>query len=125
MLVVCGESVALLGTGEARDATGFDQCPDEAEVRCRLAGHDAAGRVADVGAVEAETDATHHFPHAVLDEIGVGASRTAGGAIEALVDTAQRGVAIECSRLWMQLENLVKRHVSPLVGQAGSPRVRP
>jgi hypothetical protein len=25
----------------------------------------------------------------------------------------------------MQLKNLVKRHVSPLVGQAGSPHVRP
>jgi hypothetical protein len=115
VLVVGGVPVALLGTGEAGDTTGFDHCADKAPVRCSLAGHDAAGRIADLGAVEAEANATHHLPHVVLDEIGIGTTRTAGGTIEALVDAAQDGVAIEASRLWMQLKDLVKGHVSPFV----------
>src|SRR5204862_3160790 len=115
VLVVGGVPVALPGTDETGDATGFDDCTDEAQVSCGLAGHDAAGRVADVGAVEAEANATHHLPHVVLSEIGVGTTRTAGGTIEALVDAAQHGVAIESSRVWMQLEDLVKGHVPPFL----------
>ena len=103
MLVVGGVPVTLLGTSEAGDATGFDHYADKAQVRCGLAGHDVPGRVADLGAVEAEANAAHHLPHVVLSEIGVGTTRTAGGTIEALVDAAQHGVAIEASRLWMQL----------------------
>jgi hypothetical protein len=120
MLVVGGVPVTLLGTGEAGDATGFDHCADKAQVRCGLAGHDAAGRVADLGAVKAEANAAHHLPHVVLSEIGVGTTRTAGGTIEALVDAAQHGVAIEASRLWMQLKDLVKGHVSPFVRAAAT-----
>jgi hypothetical protein len=120
VLVVGGVPVALLGTGEAGDATGFDQCADKAQVRCGLAGHDAAGRVADLGAVEAEANTTHHLPHVILSEIGVGTTRTAGGTIEALVDAAQHGVAIETSRLWMQRKDLVKGHVSPFVRAAAT-----
>ena len=108
-----GVPVTLLGTGEAGNATGFDHCADKAQVRFGLAGHDAAGRVADLGAVEADSNAAHHLPHVVLSEIGVGTTRTAGGTIEALVDAAQHGVAIEDSRRWMQLKDLLKRHVSP------------
>jgi hypothetical protein len=113
VLVVGGVPVTLLGAGEAGDATGFDYRPDKAQIRCSLAGHDAAGRVADFSAVEAETNAAHHLPHVVLSEIGVGTTRTARGTIEALVDAAQHGFAIEASRLWMQLKDFVKGHVSP------------
>jgi hypothetical protein len=95
MLVGGSVPVALLGAGEAGDGTGFDHCADKAEIRRGLAGHDAAGRLAGVGAVEAETDAAHHLFHVILGEIGVGTSRTAGGTIEALGNTAPERVAIE------------------------------
>ena len=118
MLVVGGVPVTLLRTGEAGDATGFDHCTDEAQVSCGLAGHDAAGRVADVGAVEAEANAAHHLLHVVLGEIGVGTTRTAGGTIEALLDAAQQRVAIEAGRLRMRPKDLVESHVSPFVRAA-------
>jgi hypothetical protein len=113
--MVRGVPVALLRTGEAGDGTGFDHCADEAQIRRGLAGHDAAGRVAGVGAVDAETNAAHHLPHVVLGEIGVGTTRTAGGTIEALGDAAQERVTIEACRLWMQLKDLLEGHLSPFV----------
>jgi hypothetical protein len=115
MLVVGGVPVALRGTGEAGDGTGFDHCADKAHIRRGLADHDAASRLAGVGAVEAETDAAHHLFHVVLGEVGVRTSRTAGGTIEALADTAQERVAIEARRLWMRLNDLLEGHVSPFV----------
>jgi hypothetical protein len=124
VLVVGGVPVTLLGTGEAGDATGFDHCADKTQVSGCLAGHDAAGRVADLGAVEAEANATHHLLHVVLSEIGVGTTRTARGTIEALVDAAQHRAAIEAGRLWMRLNDLVKSHSSPFV-RAQRQRVDP
>jgi hypothetical protein len=94
-----GVPVALLGTGETRNGTGFDHGPEEAEVRRGLACRDASGCVAGVGAVEAEANAASHVAHVVLGEIGVGTTRTAGAAIEALVDTAQKRVTIQAGRL--------------------------
>ena len=122
VLVVRSVPVALLGAAEARDATGLDHCPDKAQVSCGLAGHDTAGRVADVGAVEAEANATHHLPYVVLGEIGVGTTRTAGGTVEALVYAAQHRGAIEAGRLRMRLKDLLKSHVSPFLGSSGLTR---
>jgi hypothetical protein len=110
--------VALLRTREASDGTGFDHCTDEAQIRRGLAGHDMASRVAGVGAVEAETNASNHLPHVVLGKIGVGTTRTAGGTIKALGDTAQERLAIEARRLWVRLNDLSKSHVSPFVRAA-------
>ena len=115
VLMVGGVPVTLLGTGEAGDATGLDHCADKTQVSGCLAGHNAAGRVADLGAVEAEANATHHLLHVVLSEIGVGTTRTARGTIEALVDAAQHRAAIEAGRLWMRVNDLVKSHFSPFV----------
>jgi hypothetical protein len=118
--MVGGVPVALLRTREAGDGTGFDDCADEAQIRRGLAGHDAAGRVAGIGAVEAETYAANHLPHVVLGEIGVGAAGTAGATIEALGDAAQERVVIEARRLWMRLNDLSIGHVSPFVRAAAT-----
>jgi hypothetical protein len=115
MLVVGGVPVALRGTGKAGDGTGFDHCANKTQIRRGLADHDAGARLAGVGAVEAETDAAHHLFHVVLGEVGVGTSRTAGGTIEALGDTAQERVTIEAGRLWMRLNDLLEGHVPPFV----------
>jgi hypothetical protein len=118
VLVVGGVPIALLGTGEAGHRTRFDDCPDQTQIRRGLAGQDAAGGVAGVGAVEAEANAAHHLPQVVLGEIGVRTAATAGGTIEALVDTAQERVAIEAHRLWMGVKDRLKGHVSPLAQAA-------
>src|SRR5262245_13150883 len=115
VFVVGGVPVALLGTGQASHCTGFDHRTDKAQIRLSLACDDAAARVAGIGAVEAEANAAHHLPDAILREISVGTARTTGGAIEALSHAAQKHFAVEPRRLRMRLKDRSKRHVSPLV----------
>ena len=118
MFVVGGVPVALLGTGQASHCTDFDHCTDKAQIRPSLACHDAAGRVAGIDTVEAETNAANHLPHVILREISVGTARTTGGAIEALIHAAQKHVAVEPRWLWMCLKDRSKSHGSPLVRTA-------
>jgi threonine dehydrogenase-like Zn-dependent dehydrogenase len=101
VLVVGGMPFALSTTRFARRCAGLDHCPQDAQIRRGLTYCNPGGRLAGVGAVEAEANAAHHFLHVVLHEIGVGATRAAGGAVEALFDTAQKGVVIDTCRLWM------------------------
>ena len=56
-----GVEVALTCTDEAGRRTRFDHCPHEAKIRRSLPGHDAAGGVAGVGAVEAQSNDAHHL----------------------------------------------------------------
>jgi hypothetical protein len=110
-----GMPLALITTGLAGRRTGLDHCPHDAKIRLGLTDHDPGGSGARVGAVEAQANATHHLVHVGLREIGVGATRAAGGTVEALFDTAQERVVIDTCRLWMRLEYFLNRHVlSPL-----------
>ena len=110
-----GMPLALITTGLTGRRTGLDHCPHDAKIRRGLADHDPGGSGACVGAIEAEANAAHHLVHVVLREIGVGATRAAGRAIEALFDTAQERVVIDSCRLWMCLDYVLHRHVlSPL-----------
>jgi hypothetical protein len=55
-------ALALLGADAARLGTGLDQASQLGAIRIRQAGQSAAGRVADVSAVEAEPDARTSSP---------------------------------------------------------------
>jgi hypothetical protein len=112
--------LALLGAGQAGHRTGFDACADEAKVGRRLPCQDAAGGVANVGAVEVEPYAPDQVGAIVLAETVVGAGGTASDAVEAFLNTAQKQVAIQGCRVRMQLEDLWKDHVRSLLV-----RVRP
>jgi len=115
VLVMSCMTLALITTGLAGRRTGLDHCPHDAKIRLGLTDHDPCGSGAGVGAVEAEANAAHHLVYVVLREIGVGATRAAGGAVEALFDTAQKRVVIDTCRLWMCLDYVLNRHVlSPL-----------
>jgi hypothetical protein len=113
-----GMPLALITTGLAGRRTGLDHCPQDAKIRRGLTDGDTGGSAAGVGGVEAEANATHHLVHVVLREIGVGATRAAGGAVEALLDTAQERVVIDTCRLWMRLEYFLNRHVLSPLGRA-------
>jgi hypothetical protein len=113
-----GMPLALITTGLAGRRAGLDHCPQDAEVRRGLTDRDPGGCAAGVGAVEAEANAAHHLVHVVLREIGVGTTRTAGGAVETLFDTAQERVVIDSCRLWMRLEYFLNRHVLSPLGRA-------
>ena len=110
-----GMPLAFITTRLTGRRAGFDHCPEDAEIRRGLTYRDPGGSVTDVGAVEAEANAAHHLAHVDLGEIGVGATRAAGGTVEALFDTAQERVLIDICRLWMCLDDVLNRHVlSPL-----------
>lgn len=106
-----GMPLALITAGLTGRRTGLDHCPHDAKIRRGLTDHDPGGSGACVGAVEAEANAAHHLVHVILREIGVGATRAAGGAVEALFDTAQECALIDTCRLWMRLDYVLNRHV--------------
>jgi hypothetical protein len=98
MLVVGGVALALVAARAARRRACLDDCAYDAKIRFRLAGDDSAGRVAGVGAVEAEANAPDKLSHVGLAQAGIGAARTRRGTVEALIDAAQEHVPIEAGR---------------------------
>jgi hypothetical protein len=111
VLVVGRMPLALLATGAAGHGARLDRCADDAEIGCRLAGQNAAGRVADVGAVEIEANAADQLLHVSLGEADVGAARAGGRTVEALVDTAQEHVEIKAGGLRVRLDHFSNCHV--------------
>lgn len=115
VLVVGGVQLALLGAGQAGHRAGLDAGTDEAKVGRRLPCQDAAGGVANVGAVEVEPYAPNQVGALVLAETVVGAGGTASEAVDTLFDAPQDQVAIQGCRVRMQLEYLWEDHVRPLL----------
>src|SRR5207247_402649 len=110
VLMMGGVPLALLATGAAGRRAGLDRCADDAEIERGLAGHDAAGGLACVGAVEAEANAADQLLQVFLAEAGVGAAGTGSGTVDAVLDTAQERVAIKAARLWMRLDHFSNCH---------------
>ena len=86
--MVIGVPLALLAAGSARCRAGFERPADDAEIGLRLARDDAAGGVANIGAVETEANAADQVPDVVFAETRVRAADASGGAVEAVVDAA-------------------------------------
>jgi hypothetical protein len=114
MLVVGGVALALVPAHAARRRACLDAGAYDAEIRFRLPGHDTAGRVAGVGAVEAEANAPDQLRHVGLAQAGIGAARTRRSAVEALVDAAQEHVPIEAGRPWVARDHFSNCHVLSL-----------
>lgn len=121
MLEVSGMPLALLATGKAGHPTGFDGCMNETEIRHGLPKQDASGRVADVSAVEVESNAAHQFLQVILAQTGVCAGGTACAAVEAFANAAKDGVSILGSRQRVQLEDLWVDHPRSFVVPAQCP----
>ena len=95
VVVVGRVAITLLGASTTCDNTCLDRGAYDADIGLGLTGHDPAGRVAHVGAVEVEPNAPHQLGHVRLAEAGVGAAGARGGTVEALVNAAQEDVAIK------------------------------
>src|SRR5437899_186375 len=108
--MVLGVPLALLGAGSARCRAGSERCPDDAEVGLRLARDDAARGVASIGAVETDANAAGQVPDVVFAETRVRAAVASGGTVEAVVDAAQKRLAIGAGRMWMRRDELLNRH---------------
>jgi hypothetical protein len=111
VLMVGGVPLTLLATGAAGQRASFDRCDDDAEIGRGLAGHDATGCLAHIGAIEVEANAADQLLHVAFAETGVGAARARSGTVETLVDTTQERVEIKAGRLWMRLDDFSNRHV--------------
>jgi len=106
-----GVALALLGAGTTHDDARLERRADDAQIHFGLAGQDSADAVADVGAVEIEPDASGQVQRVRLAKTCVRAGGTRGGAVVAVVDTAQEPVAIQADRARMPLDDVSNRHV--------------
>ena len=110
MLVVLSVPLTLVATRAADRCAGLDRRAEHADIGSGLAGEDAPGGVAGVGAIEVEANAADQLPRVPFAETGVGATSAASGTVEALVDAAQQRVAIEACRLWMSVDYFSNCH---------------
>ena len=94
VVVVGRVTIALLGTRTTRDHARVDRGANQTEVGLGLTGHDPAGVLTHVGAVEIETNTPHQLGDVRLAEAGVGAAGACGGTVEAVVDAAQQHITI-------------------------------
>jgi hypothetical protein len=122
VLVMLGVALTLLATGAACRHARFHRRADDADLGRSLASHEAAGDVADVGAVQAAANAPDHLLNIPLAEIGVGAAGTGSGAIGTGLDTADDRVEIAAGRLRMRLEHLSNGHFVSFLAPAGDRR---
>ena len=119
--MVGGVPLALLATAAAGYRASFDRRAYDAEIGQGLADHDAAGRLAEVGAVEVESNAVDQLLQVFLAEVGVGAAGAGSGTFDAVLDAAQERVAIKAARLWMRVDYFLNRHFLSSLLPPGSP----
>jgi hypothetical protein len=91
--------------------TRFDRGAKHAEVSGGLAHHDAAGRRADVAAVETEAYAADQVLYVGFGQVRVCTARAAVSTVRALGDTPKEHRSIEARRPWVRLDDLSNRHV--------------
>lgn len=97
MLVVSRMALTLLGADRTLlSARGHLRRRSRGDV-LGLAAEGARGRVADVRAVEAESDAPPHLGHVILRQVGIGAGGAALEAGETLVDAPGQQVSVDLS----------------------------
>jgi len=80
--------VALVSARQTGHGTGLDRSAENAEIRLGLPDEDAAGGIANVGAVQAEANAAALLFYVRLSEVGVGAARARRRALDAVLDAA-------------------------------------
>jgi hypothetical protein len=104
--MVGGVALALFGARTTGHDACLDRRADDPEVGLGLACDNASRRVADLGAVEIETNRSDERQRVRLAEASVSAAGARCGTVEARVDTAQEPVAIKAVRLGMPLDDL-------------------
>jgi hypothetical protein len=118
VLVVMGVPLAFISAGTARRHAGLDGGADDAELGLRLARHNAAGGVAQFGAVKTQTNATDHVSDVLLSETRVGARSARGRAVDAVVNAAKKRLAIDAGWVWMRRDDLSNTHVDRFLSAA-------
>jgi hypothetical protein len=120
-----GVLLAFRGARAAGYRAGLDDHAEDVGVRLCLPDDDAAGDVADVGAIEAETNAADHLLHVRLGQVGVGAARARRSADAAVFDAPEQQLSVESAGPWVCLEHVSNRHELSFPSEAGEPTSRP
>jgi hypothetical protein len=121
VLVVMGVPLALISAGTARCGADLDGRAYDFKIGLRLARHHAAGRVAEIGAVKTQSNATDHVSEVLLGETRVGASSARGGAVHAVLNAAKKRLAINAGWVWMRRDDFSNTHVHPYLLSAPGP----
>jgi hypothetical protein len=121
VLVVLGVPLALISACAAGCGAGLDGRAYDVEIRLRQARHHAAGRVAEIGAVETQSNATDHVSNVLLGETRAGASSARGGAVHAVFNAAKKRLPINAGWVWMRRDNFSNTHVDPYLSSAPDP----
>ena len=116
MLVVLGVALTLPGADGAELPARGHLGPRGGRHVLGLAAEQAKGRVADVGAVEAEADASAHLFDVGLGEICVRARCADLQTRKAVVDAPRQEIAIELGGSRMSLENLLRDRCGVAMG---------
>jgi hypothetical protein len=101
---VRGMSLALLSAEPTGGGAGLEGGGDHLRIEGRLPGDDAAGRVAEIGAVEIEPDTARERFRVRFGEAGVGTGGAGLGAVETGTNAGQQRVVAE-NRLRMRLDH--------------------
>jgi len=117
--------LTFLGAGAARNQAELDGGAEDVWICLGLPDQDAAGGVASVGAVEAETDAADHLPDVRLGQIGVGTTRAGRSAEGAVFDAPQQQLSVESAGPWVCLDHVSIRHVPSLPVEGGGSSSEP
>jgi hypothetical protein len=110
VLVMVGVFRAFVATQLAGDDAGADLAQQEIPICFSLAAQDAAGRLADVGAVKIEADAAAQIFYIRLAQTGVGATGTRLGAGVARFNTADHRFQISLKMIPVGLQHFSNNH---------------
>ena len=127
VLVVFSVALALLATGAAYRHARLNRCPNDGALGRRLAGHDAAGGVAHVGAVEAQANAAHQLRHVALAEEPVASAQLVDTAAQSMHASTQRTITSRsplAGGCGLGLEHLSNRHLGSSRVAGGKRRMR-
>jgi hypothetical protein len=111
MFVHLGVLLALVGAKPACRGTGVEHSPDHLLVRPGSAGRDPAGDVANVGAIQVQSDTLGERFHVVFSEAGVCAGRAALRAGVTFLDATDESVVDLSANLRMRTDHF--SHVHP------------
>jgi hypothetical protein len=104
-------TVAFVSAHTTGRGTGLDGGAKHADISGGLAGHDAAGRRADVAAVETEAYAADQVLNVGFGQVRVCTARATIGAVRAFGDASDEQRSIDARRLWVRLDDLSHCHV--------------
>jgi hypothetical protein len=110
MVMMGGMVPTFLGAEPTGFAARFQHAADRLRIGSGTARDDLAGRSADIGTVEVETDALSKFRNAAFTDAGIGTRQACLGAGETFLDADEQRLANAALHMRMGTEHLLNQH---------------